>query len=556
MNAARDIDRHAAELGIDHLKPDQRRAVEALLAGCDVLGVLASGFGKSVVYRVAATMLDGVTVVISPLIALQHDQVLAVADTDAVTAVAIHSGLSASRTEKAWRRVADAETGVLLYLTPEQAARPEVRERLTFLSVGAVVVDEAHCIAAWGHDFRPAYLRIAEFANAVGRPPILALTATAPPPVRDEIVARLGLTEPLLVLGDVDRPGIHLSVRHHAHADDVVSAVVHDVVDLARGAGTGLVYTATRAATTQYADLFAQHDVRALAYHGGLSARDRNEVHRRFVSGDVDVVIATSAFGMGIDNPNVRFVAHAAPPDSLERYYQEFGRAGRDGESARAILHYRAEDLGLQNFFAVRRPNQKVVRTVLRAVVAATDPLPTDAITALPSVSARSAGTALDLLERVGAVRLNRGDDGTAGWVDLDSDVRAVMTRVRAAAEAEESAATSRVEMMRHYAEAGRCRRRMLLEYFGAAPDDATDDDRCGRCDSCESGRADRTAAAADSGSADLGLAPGDRVRHEQWGEGEVVSVEPDRLTAHFDEQGYRTLASSVARDRDLLKPA
>lgn len=368
-----DIDAAARALGHAELHPRQRDSIDAVVSGRDVLALLASGFGKSAIYQVAASLLDGPTVVLSPLIALQRDQVDGLRRRSThVRAVAVHSEQSDTENERSWESLARGEA-TIVYLTPEAASRNEVQDRLRALGVACVAVDEAHCIAAWGHDFRPAYLRLGHVAEAIGRPPIIAVTATAPPPIRDEITTRLGMLDPLTVVGSFDRPEIRLSVVRHHDADVALRAAVDDVVRRSESggrsesngqAGTGLVYTATRAQAEEFAALLAERGLRALAYHAGLPRSARDEAHEAFAAGTVDVVAATSAFGMGIDKPDVRFVVHTAPPDSLERYYQEFGRAGRDGADAAAVLHFRAEDLGLPSFFATRRPRRDALEAV------------------------------------------------------------------------------------------------------------------------------------------------------------------------------------------------
>ncbi|MFI6732391.1 RecQ family ATP-dependent DNA helicase [Nonomuraea sp. NPDC050451] len=233
-----------------------------------------------------------------------------------------------------------------LFCAPEQLARSDVLRVLAAAGPSLMVVDEAHCVSAWGHDFRPDYLRLGSVAEALGRPVIAALTATAAPPVRAEIAERLGMRKPVEIVQGFDRPNIWLEVRRvlDGPAPEIVAAVAAEPMP-------GIVYTASRKQTGRLTGLLAEAGIRVAAYHAGLRRAERDEVHGRFMGGDLDVVVATSAFGMGIDKPDVRFVFHAEIPGSPDAYYQEVGRAGRDGEAARAMLFYRPEDLALQRYF-------------------------------------------------------------------------------------------------------------------------------------------------------------------------------------------------------------
>src|SRR5262249_26950397 len=236
-----------------------------------------------------------------------------------------------------------------LFLAPEQLANDETLAAVEAATPSLLVVDEAHCISEWGHDFRPEYLRLGALADALGHPRILALTATASPPVREEIVERLHMREAELVVRGFDRPNIWLGVERFLEAHRRDGAIVERV---AAEPKPGIVYTATRARAEELAVRLRAAGVRAAAYHAGLAAHARRETQDAFMRDDVEVVAATVAFGMGIDKPNVRFVFHAEIAESVDAYYQEIGRAGRDGGPARAVLFYRAEDVGLQRFLA------------------------------------------------------------------------------------------------------------------------------------------------------------------------------------------------------------
>jgi ATP-dependent DNA helicase RecQ len=303
---------------------------------------MPTGAGKSAIYQLAASVLDGPTVVVSPLIALQRDQAEAIEDADVGSAAPLNSKLSGSARERTLDGLGEGELEFVL-LAPEQLASRETLERLRAANPSLFVVDEAHCISEWGHDFRPDYLGLGDAAEALGRPTIVAMTATASPLVRDEIVERLRLRDPAIVVTGVDRPNIHLAVEtffDQAAKDDAL-------VERVRAAPKpGIVYTATRRRTEELAAA-----MNAVSYHGGLPAKRRDAIQTAFMDGGVDVVCATVAFGLGVDKADVRFVFHAEIPDSVDSYYQEIGRAGRDGDEAHAILFYRPEDVGKRRFF-------------------------------------------------------------------------------------------------------------------------------------------------------------------------------------------------------------
>ena len=306
-----------------------REAIAALLDGRDVLLVLPTGAGKSAVYQVPGLELPGPTLVVSPLIALQQDQVrslLELGDDDA-RAAAVSSAVPAER--RAALEAAAAGELEFLFLSPEQLANDEVLDAVRAARPSLVAVDEAHCVSTWGHDFRPEYLRVGERLDTLDpRPPVLALTATASPPVREDVAERLHLRDAAVIVRGFARPGIALEVVRAVEADDKDRAVVERVHAEAEH-GVGIVYVATRRRTTEVADALTRAGLRTAAYHGGLRRAERDEAQRRFTEDEVDVVVATSAFGMGIDKPDVRFVVHADVPGSPDSYYQEVGRAGR-----------------------------------------------------------------------------------------------------------------------------------------------------------------------------------------------------------------------------------
>jgi ATP-dependent DNA helicase RecQ len=335
-------------LGFERLRPGQREAVRAVLDGRDTLVVMATGAGKSAIYQIAGWLIDGATLVISPLISLQRDQIENIEEDQPGEAAAIDASVSETKREERLEELADEELE-FLFLAPEQLAREETVERLAQANVSLLVVDEAHCISEWGHDFRPDYMRIGPLVERLGSPTVLALTATASPPVREEIVERLRMRTPEVIIRGFDRPNIRLEVDRHHEERHKRRALVERAKALG---GPGIVYAATRKGAEEIASELAEAGLRARPYHAGLAKSERAEAQEAFMSDELDAIAATTAFGMGVDKPNVRFVLHSEPSDSVDSYFQEVGRAGRDGEPAEAVLFYRVEDLGLRRFFA------------------------------------------------------------------------------------------------------------------------------------------------------------------------------------------------------------
>jgi ATP-dependent DNA helicase RecQ len=530
-----DVARLASErLGFKSLRPGQREAVEAVVDGRDVLAVMATGSGKSAIYQLSGMVLPGATVVISPLIALQRDQVEAAGDEGAVE---LNSTLSDDERDLAFAGLADGDVEFVL-LAPEQLARPETRERLSQAKVSLFVVDEAHCISEWGHDFRPEYLELADAADALGRPPILALTATAAPPVRAEIAERLRMRDPVEIVRGFDRPNIRLEVDRFHDADAKRRELVDAVVE---AQPPGIVYVATQKETEELAAELGERGVRAAPYHGGLGTRRREAVQDGFMDGaEVDVVVATIAFGMGIDKPDVRFVFHLDVSESLDAYFQELGRAGRDGEPALARLFYRSEDLGRRRFFASGKLERDVLERVARAVRRRGSAAPEDVREAL-GLSRSKLTSAVHRLEDAGLVEVAADGtlEGSSGEIDEGIEHAAQVEEDR------EDFDQSRVEMVRAYAEHDGCRRAFLLGYFGE-----TFEPPCGNCDNCDAGLGDPAPAEA------AGFAVGDRVRHGEWGEGTVQRVDADKLTVVFDSVGYKMLLADAVAQRGLLEDA
>jgi ATP-dependent DNA helicase RecQ len=549
------------------LRPGQAAAMKAVLRKRDTLVVLPTGGGKSAVYQLPAALLPGPTVVISPLLALQQDQIAALNDRGQphLRAVRISSAETA-REQAAALAELKAGTARFLFTTPEQLADPERARQVRALKPSLVAVDEAHCISAWGYDFRPDYLSIGRLIEDLGRPPIVALTATASPPVREDIVARLGLKRTVTVVSGLDRPNLFLEVAY-CPDEQYRWRRLTGLLEECRGQ-SGIVYVPTRRAAEELADKLKAAGYAAAFYHGGMAAGARERRHEEFQGGDVPVMVATSAFGMGIDKPDIRWVAHVALPDSPDSYQQEIGRAGRDGQPARALLLWRTEDEALQRYFAGGAPDANELRDL--AALLRVKPLSRTQLRERSGLSQRKLAQLLGLLEEVGAADSLPGNlvGAPAG---APEPVRAAQTAL-AQFERRQAVEQTRVNMMRALAETGSCRTRTLLTYFGEHVTKA-----CRHCDNCRSGSASKPAP-VQRPAAPVGMQSGrppaapvkaakpvhtaqhtepypvhSTVQHVEWGPGMVMGYDGDRMTVLFDGVGYKTLSVPVVRAQKLL---
>ncbi len=440
---------------------------------------MPTGSGKSAIYQIAGLMTEGSVLVISPLIALQKDQVDSINEQDAqAEAVVVNSTQRAAETHEAFEKIGDG-TSKYIFLAPEQLRKQETIEALEKANVSLFVIDEAHCISEWGHDFRPDYLELGPVIERLGHPVVLAMTATASEQVRAEITQRLGMRDPEIFVQGFDRPNIYLRVDHFDTEDKKTEALVHRVRWAEK---PGIVYVGTRKNAEQIMRLLDEEGVRALFYHGGLKASERHQIQDQFMSGDAEVIVATNAFGMGIDKADIRFVFHYDVSDSIDSYYQEIGRAGRDGEKAEAVLFFRSEDIGAQAFKTSEgRLDASQVEHIAAVIADQEGPVEPEEIAEESNLSERKLTSAIHRLEDVGALEvLPTGEVQVSEDTDLGEAAKA------AADEQDRRRETKRERLrrMEEYADTSACRRELLLRYFG---DNFTGP--CENCDNCERAR-------------------------------------------------------------------
>jgi ATP-dependent DNA helicase RecQ len=455
--------------GFDDFRGGQRDAVAAALTRRDVLVLMPTGGGKSLCYQVPALTLPGLSVVVSPLISLMKDQVDVLRRIGAPAAL-LNSTLSR---EAAAETVAAARRGdlKLLYVAPERFDSESFRRELPALGITLLAVDEAHCVSQWGHDFRPSYLRLGAVRKVLGVP-LIALTATATPAVRADVVKQLGLHDPVTIVRGFDRPNLAWSVVGAADRnakDMLLLRLVRRQTE-----GVSIVYAPTRKAVDSLTDLLRRGGLAATAYHAGMSAQDRERMQNEFMRGRVPIIVATCAFGMGIDKPDVRLVVHYTMSGSLEAYYQEAGRASRDGAPGRCVLLHAAGDRQVHEFMIDQtHPSRELVEQIVGHL--AREPLlRTIDVTAVAAraaaIAPRQADSVIRILQRQGVLQ-DAGNGGLrlGGVVDWDD----AMSRRRHE--------VGRLDAMDEYARTRECRRGFVLRYFGD-PDAMR---YCEDCDNC-----------------------------------------------------------------------
>ena len=460
--------------GFDAFRPGQEDVVRAAVSGRDTLALMPTGSGKSLTYQLAAMLRPEPTLVLSPLIALMKDQVDKLPPAIASTATFVNSSLSPEETAERLAAVAAGETR-LVYAAPERLRQARFVELLATVGIGLVVVDEVHCVSMWGHDFRPDYLFLRRGLETLGEPTLLGMTATATPEMARDIGEALGRTFEV-VHTSVMRPNLRYGVQEVANAEDRIEVLVERLRAL-RG-GSAIVYARSRRSTEELARVLRGHGFRAEHYHAGLESEERTRVQDDFVAGRIQAVVATTAFGMGIDKPDVRLVCLVNFPDSLEGYVQMVGRAGRDGEPSDTLLLASPSDATALRRFAVSDvPTASELRAIYRALRDSAGLVDPDDLAAL--VPERDARVLVGMLEQAGLLRRDF-DEGRLMRVELTAAPGDARERVEALLDRARLVAESRADRIVAFAETRVCRHEQVAAHFGeefTAP--------CGACDVC-----------------------------------------------------------------------
>jgi ATP-dependent DNA helicase RecQ len=547
--------------GFEKLRPRQREVIEHVLRGEDVLALMPTGAGKSLCYQLPALQLEGMTLVVSPLISLMKDQ------TDKLSEIGLEvANLNSSVSEPEQKESLEdvrRERSNFIFTTPERLTDNEFLATLSDKNINFIVVDEAHCISQWGHDFRPAFLDLREAFRQLGNPPILALTATATTEVIEDIKKQLDRPRMQVINGGIFRENLRFEVIHttsDAEKRERLAAILSETN------GSKIIYCATVKAVEEVTKFLVSANFDVESYHGKLSAKTRTDVQDRFMGSEIETIVATNAFGMGVDKPDIRAVIHWQIPGSLEAYYQEAGRAGRDGEEARCILIYDTRDRRVQQFFLGNRyPSADDVLTIYQTLentsALGKTPLQLEQIkeTIGDAVSKTKLRVGLNLLKDEKIVRERR----SAKFELLKPEVNGDEIK-RLAETYVERGMTDRekLERMMLYASSAFCRWQMLSKYFDAGDEEA---EKCGHCDNCVKPLAERfdvempidkpskaeqekllkTLRRKNKASQ---IAVGDLVELPKLGEAQVEAVSGDKVEVVLPDGEHKTFKSEFVR--------
>ena len=537
--------------GIEKLRTGQDDVIRSVLEGTDTLAIMPTGAGKSLCYQLPALHLEGTTIIVSPLISLMKDQVEKLQERG-LEALQVNSALRATEQRLALGQI-EAEKSDFVFTTPERLTDPAFLDTVRGTKIDFVVIDEAHCISHWGHDFRPAYLAIRPALGELGNPPVLALTATATENVVEDIKQQLGRTNMKVFNTGIFRPNLQFEVEHVTGDAEKQGELLRL---LEQSQGDGIVYAATVKHVEEITKFLQQEGFEVLAYHGRLNVQRRKEAQERFMAGELEAIVATNAFGMGIDRPDIRFVVHYDLPASLEAYYQEAGRAGRDGQPARCVLLYDSRDRRTHLFMlGGRYPSDAQLSQVYRAL-SEVEARPTGISTGdlqvyLPDVAKTKVRVALGVLRDGGIV----DERGTGRWslVDREASENRLAELAQQWKERSESDRV-KLERMEAYARSALCRWCLLHEYFG----EEMPQERCETCDNCRRGLAqlaERPVATVepkpkqnDVADTEAKLNIGDEVNLPKYGSGRVQEIDDDALVVSFPDGKNRKFKREFAR--------